>query len=714
MNWYFLLFTLAIILAIAYKNKINKQLSSLVFKTLKWQYIRRCYFGIASLAIGTKEKIKRLLAEIFESIGLTIILFIVFIGVLFWIIPPSFSWLTEENLSCIGIWFSLAEFSDRDILELLKFVVSASIAGLPLSLTFYYFYYREQKSISESAVIRNSIRIPCIMGIFCFFFMGVYSSLLAWTFSNSMRLVETVQSKLLLKAMLVDRNISTLEIPTVTPLAISVAQQNRLFITLCLFALSISFALMLLKKLLSSINISWLLSCYIEEIKILLCKLLIISSKDQYICYRENIYNKSMVLVESIYQMLIGTVEKNISVVYSENIVRWMDILTFLYRRGKVAPYGDLLIRYVYLFKTDTKCYTELYRTILRNHLLLIIALYNKNKQHDGYMCIRYFLLLNPRAIYGLQRSNDLIITEYFAALHDMSVFLLKSDAMAFRKLLSDVQGAINEKAEIINLMMLFKALMVKAVRDDDLKLITELAYALRNFIENISDDVVPNQAVCEEIVCNEEVTDQGVSNLEGFISLSYYAQKMSGTIGKKKYEGIALYLLMQATIKSIELSHYGLTGFLIKHIISNFESERIEKVHNSIKIKNGIRDDILETGGLFDKINIAFNIDANTAIYCVKKLTVLLYLQQRYRCENPIQAFRCMPKEFLTTSNIVHDDINYLFVKLQSVNSQYGLLSVSEKSFFDRIKQELISTYKVAEEVYAEEAYVDETYGYI
>ena len=561
---------------------------------------------------------------------------------------PEYLTLNQELIISFFSYADFGQANDKSVQSFLLFITKISAAGLPIGLTFYYFFYREQKATSESALNRNKTRSLAIIFIVTLIFFLIYTLHLLLPSDDYLKVSEN-------------------------SLIFTINYFDRILISLICFIVVLISAVTMVIKLFQNINIAWLLSRSIDETEYLINLVKYIATSERFKFIRSDIYNDLNYLIESIYQMLIYTVDKNLIKAYHHNFTAWNNVVHNMQSGKRVIWTGLMVDTYLHLFEVDKEDYYGLYRAILKNHFLLVVTLYNKHKIREGAICLKRLLLMNPR-VEQIQRENyveDRLTVEFFTVLYELSLFLYKNDHIGLYPLINEMNIMLKEKAEFENVIIVYRSLLIKAIDKNDPKLLTELTYAL---LKSTEVSLIQVKSIKEPASPRVEAMVRGLNR--------------NKAIQERKNIGMCLYLLLQGLLKSIELSHYASTGYLVKCIVSNFDSDLLSAVHEQLLENKLSKDKKLDDRKLAKEINVSFNINARTATYCMQKLTILIYAQQRFVKEENVHV-SVIPKSYIDTSILHCNYLNYLIEKITAVD-KYGLLFLKRDHFMDSVKGEL------------------------
>jgi hypothetical protein len=556
----------------------------------------------------------------------------------------------------IGAYDIFNNMDDDFIRNCLQTIMKFIVACLPISLTFLFFFYREQRTTSESALIRiKSNRL-----VFAFIF-----NLIALFGLTSFYLIQHA----VLKESFATKTFHADELVMVLLSVIAV-----LFL-----------GINLVHKLFGYININWSLSYSIEEANKLIRSLTYISSIKLVSGVRKSVYNDLNLIVESVYQMLVYSVEKNLIETYNSNSPKWYYVIRKLQYNNRMVGLGKQVNLFVYFFQIDPGCYYSLYRTIITNHFLLIVSLYNKQRMREGNICLEQLLSMNSQIEKSQRQTHldDRLSVEFFSVLYELTIYY-RDKHIDFQPLFEKMNLMLKQKIEYIYVLILYKSLLIKAVFENDVNFLTELTYAL-------------HKSTYVSLIGLNSKQLKSIENIDKYIRL--IGERQFDAIIQKanndrvaegdKNLGMCIYVLLQASIKTIELSRYELTGYLVKYLVSNFESDDINN-ENKVLLKNNLIDDLkVDNNKLAKCIRASFKLNEKTAKYCMQKLTILIYAQQKFIKENHV-AIGLIPKAFIDTSSVSCDYLDYLINKISDVN-RYGLLFLNKEGFMSEVKNEIL-----------------------
>lgn len=484
--------------------------------------------------------------------------------------------------------------------------VSGIIAVLvPFSLTFLYFSYKEQKSLSISTVSFSS------GPIFAYVFLCVGCLILGRHLSISL-----------------NANIDKL----------TFGQLDRKYTGLLVlwFALICWFFYQCWKMIsdhLSNMNVQNQINFATKQIHKNLDKLVLSITTSQKKFHTTRASNN----VDSLYQLLFLAIEKNSYNFYSVGIENWKTVL------GRITNDGDQDIA-KYVIESKNSFYDQLYKCILTNHVTLIKKLLTTNRLED------------VNQLFEILEQVQSKKSSYYTALHELSFITYKTEALdIFLDRLENVLRVTKHKKGNANeINTVYKQILVLATEDNKVQIMSKTINSMmKNFV---SDEK---------------------QKLKGFIPLP----RLNNEESKNDLNECILYMLMQCLVKSIEIGNYSVTGFLIKYIVTNFRWEFVKRVYGKlietlVSSKNG-NNPYLQSNEL-SNIKVSFNFNMSTLRYCVEKMSLLLYSQQRFSIEKGAPALYKQKRFNIISVSKMKFNLNYLEEKISKVGDKYGLLCVT------------------------------------
>ena len=491
---------------------------------------------------------------------------------------------------------------------------------IPLLITLYYFYYRQQRAISESYLTRNDISVLKLG-------LSVFLAILA-IYINNIKGVTTIGTVVVCLGAIIWSGLFVKFVFNHLK-AEYVFQHNAHYIHKLVNLLSFNNSLK---------DEDWDLIC--DEIN-----------------WRFDIA----------YQILRYIINCNLKTIY-KNVLQQM---------CQEIEYLNTII-FKEQFGVNSEKVLKVYKNILINYDSFCKLVYNNN--YDEFSeAIEQFFSFYPKEIENLLNESPLsILYEFYCAIWDICRFLANHERSYFQKLVQRLieLGETTQKKKAI--CIVFKSLVVNAVEKNNLNFLTEICYYQMKFIEKLKN----KQKTCF------------ISKNEG----NSIEQKMISKYLKghenpyQYYQGILLYELLQASVKTIELGEYRLTGFLVKYTISNYSKELIRSIVDKLLDNKIYIDKKLNGISLSDRLTVYFSINPQTANYCMKKLIVLLNAQYYYRNHLKYKNKLIFGADIFNNSDDAFTE-EYCIQKILKVGDEYGMLSIDilKHSWIETCKKEFM-----------------------
>lgn len=488
------------------------------------------------------------------------------------------------------------------------------LALIPFFIAFYYFYYRQQRSISESLIIKNNTS----------FFMVLYTSFVIW---------------------------SIIWHPDISG-DITLGQ------LICLIS-SIIWGGYFIQFVFKRLKVKRIIIETCSEIR----KLLHVLKCLYWGNFIENIlFEDLMWKFEILFQVLYYTVSKKINIIYESSLSQM---------KSSICLLNVMLLNSVKFAQQNeiSNSSSLLYNHILKRYVQLCILLYDNQQYSEFEKTVDTLFEFYPEQIAKMQDDSFMaILDEFFYSFWVIGIYLSSRNRSDFQNFVKKVERICLPGQERLEFCVFFKALLVKAVENDDLKFLTELCYLQKLFLDSIVD-------------INEK-------KLPGYKSEDFQ-KKIGLTIvnaiqdlkTKSYYEGILLYALLQAAVKTIELGLYGQTGFLVKYIVSNYKTSELQIVIYHLINHEVYKDEKLNSMCLTKKLKVYFSINPQTAWYCMKKLILLLRAQQLFRFQSSSDKKKILDFD-IVSDKAQEFDKQYCIDKIINVGDSYGMLAINRKWF--------------------------------
>lgn len=556
---------------------------------------------------------------------------ILFYVALYWYLPHYYFDASADGILKFYERFDFSNPNDNLTLTLINTGNKVLGVLLPIALTFYFFSYREQKSTSTSSTNNGARNIS--------FVSFLIITLLTIPYGNHL-------------SNIISGDIALISDPKNMGLTISSSHSGRILLWGTMFIFSLWFGLQMARNLLRSINIRWLLNEVIDETKDKIVYLTFVMFS------RKTIYDDLHAHIESIYQMLSVTVEKNMDKVYEDNFRKWNRVLAFLHQQPKKF-HPENVVNFEYLLRKQPKRFVKLYRTILKNHAALIMVLYKHHKLEEAGQGIKLFFKLNL--------NSETLRAIYLTALNELALLLYEQGEDRLHPLLQGMENLAALDKEKNGIIMIYKTLIAKAVEDNEVQLLSSIAYSLSKCVKE--------QDIIHKIRVNPKI------------------EMMLKTMGrddiKNRFQKSCIFVLLQGALKSVEVSSYKSTGFLVKFLITNFDSHFLNLTFKMFVKHKADKNPYLDDREIFSAIDVDFHYNDQTKEYCLKKLGILIYSQQRYVAEKKV-VFGFIPNSYISVSYIPCPYIDYLFEKLDKAKDKYGLMFLEDEYFIKSMKREV------------------------
>lgn len=358
--------------------------------------------------------------------------------------------------------------------------------------------------------------------------------------------------------------------------------------------------------------------------------------------------------MESVYQMLSYMNEKNMNLIFEEMLTDIKEPLNVFnsidfFELEEGEPLNEEKLR----------VYRELYQSILSNHVKLVVKLFNDNKIIKGQETLKMLVEeLKPK------NNNNVLYQCYNQELFDLTSNFKLDDLHKFNLLLESLNNIEKDKIGKV-----YQNLILRAVESKDVKFLCNIIYSV----------------VREE----KKNSDSSLTILE----------RMSLRFVRTRIIQKDIHLILKAILKSIELGHHSCAGFLIKFLITRFESKDVKLALNKFGKENATvssdfseneQESFMET----DEQKVDFNFNIQTFEYCFYKMKILIYGQQKYAVLKslPGDSKKDIEDNYIDIQGIKDDCeyIEYLLDKIVNRKVDYGLLYIQNNKFMFSLKMDL------------------------
>ncbi|WP_154973554.1 hypothetical protein [Priestia megaterium] len=412
----------------------------------------------------------------------------------------------------------------------------------------------------------------------------------------------------------------------------------------------IYFIINLIKYLFSTMSVDKMLTDSVKQTEEAIDKLVYFYRDKKFKELLEQNYRKLHFSWESVFQNLKYAAENNMNKEFTENISEFKKVIDKLDEDIKAY---DINFVSTYLFEEDGVQFHNAYNSALRNNLSLISALMKSQQYNKAHEVVSLYFHM-------YLETDELLQKIFISNLNDFLHVLDTSDDRQLQIFLEGLSTIPNRQSLII-----YKYLLMKLVNKDQMKPLTNLVYT---FIE-------------------ENENNDAQKTLRMKLHMDY--MRVSKFV-----------ILLQILVKSIEISNYETTGFLIKFLVTNFNNKDIARglkvLKNNRVAFTKVFEDRSEIEGLEGIRDIplpAIKINDETFEYCYKKAFVLIYGQQMYSYRQKIWYVDTM--EPLATVNLKEEFENYpssgyIVSKIIKASSKYGLLFFEDVSVIKSIYSEM------------------------
>ncbi|QOS98093.1 hypothetical protein JNUCC42_16385 [Brevibacterium sp. JNUCC-42] len=587
------------------------------------------YLSIEIPIIYVLSYIKLLVKNPFISVG---VLFVIYL-ILFYLAPLYISPIESSYLDNIYIFIGLGNTSNAVIILSIATLLATL---LPTSLRLLFFSYGSQQAASSKNLI---IKSPS----FIFFFITAVVTIIYGLHLSNFISQEFSKNQLI----------------------ISQISLSRIKIWFTLLGICLFSAIPMFQDLLRSINLRFRLNYLITKTSNDLANLPFFIFAFQ----RSMIYSNLHLYIESIYQLLIFAINQNMNNIHNDLYSRWRQKL---YNLNSIPVLSfSKRVKSEVLLKKDRDEYEKLFKSILRNHASLIVVLYKNHQFEEAKKGINNFFDLKP--------SSPELQAIFLEVLFELAVLLYENDYVGFQPMLDRLEKHI---AQDTSVKVIYKWLLARAISEDNLTALTTICYSMLNGLNNLEQ-----LSKMELLILRmPEVKSQLGIDLASRIRHSLESnQEIKKTLNKivtlKEYH---LFILLEASLKSIELGNYACTGFITKFLVANYESAILDKVFWDFE-NHGCLGEMHEK----DIIDISFKVNDDIFEYCFNKLVFIIYGHQKYAVKKKLD-FGFVPDVFIDISLIECNWLDYLIENIQKASSKYGLSFLEDDDFMESLKDEV------------------------
>ncbi|HDR4391978.1 hypothetical protein ACQVQT_24505 [Bacillus paranthracis] len=573
--------------------------------------------------------------------------------------------------------FNLTSFSDIQIFSIINSVSKSLTVIFSLVITLYIFTFREQKGISPSASYKNDKNKLVLW----------FMSILLYTMSYSFILSINFSVRLEKLKLEVANQIKEMK------LSISAGMYPLILIWGLLIIISLVFVGITLWSLFNSMNVNYMLKRSIKtaekDIKFIRSYIDLYFSNDVV----QKKYSHLHFNIESIYQSLKYTAENNMNKEFDDRIGELCNVLKVLndnYNNVKVSSH--LLMNEKNSkqeFNRSKSMFLDFNSTILKNTLTLINYLYKNHHYNKGKVVLEmYFSMYSKNA-------EPILRKQFIESLDELLSSTDLNNAQKLNCILNGLTFLLKDDVFII-----YKKLIIKLISHENVKLLTSVVYALKSHIlDEDGTETINNNPITAVSSGNPSSSLDG-EEVASSVSVEFKRdiKLPNPEIDRIKYlKDNVVIILLQCLLKSIEISHYSSTGFLIKCIVTNFQSEELNRGFKTLETNpdtfTSFYEDYDDGNEVKDEIAKKSELNSETYNYCLKKLYIMLYAQQKFAVKNKLWFIDSLKEfEYIDYTSVLNkcDYLPYLLKKIYAAGSKYGLSFLQDKNFLREIMLEL------------------------
>lgn len=437
-----------------------------------------------------------------------------------------------------------------------------------------------------------------------------------------------------------------------TPLEITNLLHNRVVLWITSLGCSIYLFIKLLRYLLSSMSINKMLIESIQETNRNLILIATFYKSAKFQPLLNGVYQDAHYNIESVFQNLKYVSENNMNQEFEYNVEEFQKVISIFHNDNESLKMYNISS---YLLQRDNKQYLNLYSSLLRNTLSLITYLYKNQHYNKGRRVVKLY--------FSLYTNEEETLKKFFIL--SLKEFLDSIDINSNRQT-DDFLNGLNS-IPVQEVLIIYKKLLAILIFNNNIKVLTKVVYKFKDRITDIKKEQTTKN--------NSSLKPTVVIPIENFIVI----------------------ILLQCLLRSIEISHYSSTGFLIKYLITNFKPGLINKCFVSLKKNPGFFTKIFDAStnivdSELDDIDTR-EFNEETYDYCGKKLLILLYGQQQFAIKNKLWFLD--DQEISEEIRLKEEFTNcaypaYIYSKVISASNSYGLLFFKDKDVIHKIISEI------------------------
>lgn len=350
----------------------------------------------------------------------------------------------------------------------------------------------------------------------------------------------------------------------------------------------------------------------------------------------EERYRKIHFSLESVFQNLKFVADNNMNKEYEENINKFKEVFDKFKEPWNDNSKGNSIHISTELLRNEEKEFIKLYQSAIRSNISLISSLFKNQQYNKAAKAVELY--------FNMYIATDETLTKIFRiSLNDLLDIIDTKEEKQIKIFLDGLKEIPEEQT-----LTAYRNLLMKLVGNDQLKNITNVVYDF---------------------------------NVE-----------------KKRNKKSLITILLQTLVKSIEISNYQITGFLVKYLITNNSGKDINMGLIRLQLNKNLFTTILEARekieGISENIVFSSKINNETYDYCIKKAYILLYGQHVYSIKGKlwytIDRGEVGNEIDLKTEFKNDTYTEYMLKKIEEASSKYGLNFFKDKEVMRLIYKDL------------------------
>lgn len=359
-----------------------------------------------------------------------------------------------------------------------------------------------------------------------------------------------------------------------------------------------------------------------------------------------------------------------------------------LFKIMEETPHEKLPIHSQQLAEKHSEKFSTLYKVIVRCIGDLIFTLYENNKLTEVENAFEILENLEPNKVIKLYPI-------YLTGIENISIRTVSNKNVLIEKILSLLESTSELKSQsheednenttsnAIGILLTYQSMLKTTAEQDDVRGTTAITYSMYKFIRSFKKE---NILIDSPPVNRMQAIKNSIRASQNYF---FKAQPKNNSL-----EEISLYILLQATLKSIELGSYGVTGLLIKRITTDYSGQTINKVVDIFEqSKASLKDAYskFKEDYKFNDLITNFHFNNSSYEYCLQKLFFLLLAQEHFIVYKTIEftefySENSENREFIPVKYFKGSYLSYVATKVTTVGLRYGLAFFKHKSFIKNL----------------------------